>query len=103
MLGPIADQVAGEIRAAAAIPTADNPIDRATAIIDVLASAGIRAVRRCGSRLLIDLNDPSAFPSAELERLNTRGWVITAAGIQLIVGPDAEAVQREIGAKQAPA
>src|SRR5207302_1922892 len=47
VLGPIADQVAGEIRAAAAIPTADNPIDRATAIIDVLASAGIRAVRRC--------------------------------------------------------
>jgi len=103
VLGPIADQVAGEIRAAAAIPTADNPIDRATAIIDVLASAGIRAVRRCGSRLLIDLNDPSAFSSAELERLNTRGWVITAAGIQIIVGPDAEAVQREIGAKQAPA
>jgi PTS system N-acetylglucosamine-specific IIC component len=103
VLGPIADQVAGEIRAAAVIPTAHDPADQATAIIDVLAAAGILAVGRCGSRLLINLDDASKFSSAELERLNIRGWVMSAAGIQIIIGPDAEVVQREIGAKLAPA
>jgi PTS system N-acetylglucosamine-specific IIC component len=103
VLGPIADQVAGEIRAATATPRTHDPTDLAMGIVDVLGPAGITEVSRCGSRLVIDLNDVSAFSAAELERLSTRGWVALDDGIQIVVGPDAETVHRQIEARLAPA
>ena len=71
-------------------------------IVDVLAPAGIARVSRCASRLLIDLHNVSAFSAAELERLNTRGWVALADGVQIVIGPEAETVHREIEARLAP-
>jgi PTS system N-acetylglucosamine-specific IIC component len=103
VIGPIADQVAGEIRAATATPRTHDPTDLAMGIVDVLGPAGITEVSRCGSRLVIDLNDVSAFSAAELERLSTRGWVALDDGIQIVVGPDAETVHRQIEARLAPA
>src|SRR5438270_3121555 len=70
VLGPIADQVAGEIRSAVATPRTHDPSDLATAIVDILAPAGITKASRCGSRLVIDLKNVSAFSAAELKRLN---------------------------------
>ena len=93
VLGPIADQVAEEIRTArsAVVPASD-----ASAIAAVLAPAGVRSVEVRGSRLLIDLDDPSLLQPGGLDRLDIRGWVIVPAGVQLIIGPDAEAMAQTI-------
>jgi PTS system N-acetylglucosamine-specific IIC component len=88
VLGPIADQVVEEIRAARSA-TGDS---LAAAIARVLGPAGIRSVEVRGSRLLVDLDDPSRLGRPDLDALGTRGWVIVGGGIQLIVGPGAEAV-----------
>jgi phosphotransferase system IIB component len=44
-----------------------------------------------GSRLLVDLEDSSRLSASDLDQLGTRGWVIVSGGIQLIIGPEAEA------------
>jgi PTS system N-acetylglucosamine-specific IIC component len=88
VLGPIADQVVEEIRAARSV-TGDG---LAAAIARAFEPAGIRSVTVRGSRLLIALDDPSRLEKAELDALGTRGWVIAGGGVQLIIGPDAEAV-----------
>jgi PTS system N-acetylglucosamine-specific IIC component len=93
VLGPIADQVASEIRAAAAAvaqPATGKP-DLIASIAETLSAAGIRSVTACGSRLLIDLDDPSQISEPALSQLGTRGWVIVPGGIQVIIGPGAEA------------
>jgi N-acetylglucosamine PTS system EIICBA or EIICB component len=102
VLGPIADQVAGEIRSAAVAPVARDPCDLATAIVDVLGPAGICAIARCGSRLVIELDDPSAFSATELDRLRTRGWVRMPQGVHIIIGPDAGSVQTQINGLLVP-
>ena len=89
VLGPIADQVAGEIRSASAAQGSGN---LANAIADSLGPAGIRSVALCGSRLVVDLDEPSRLFAEELDSLGTRGWVLVPGGIQLIIGPDAERV-----------
>jgi PTS system N-acetylglucosamine-specific IIC component len=93
VLGPIADQVAGEIRAAAASPgTAGVGHDLNAAIADALRPAGIHSVEVRGSRLLIELDDPSRLSPSDLDGLGVRGWVLVRNGVQLIIGPDANAV-----------
>ncbi len=91
VLGPIADQVAGEIRDAAASARPVASADLSDAIADALRPAGIQSVGHCGSRLLIGLDDPSMIAGADLDRLGTRGWVSVPGGVQLIIGPGAEA------------
>ncbi len=93
VLGPIADQVASEIRTAALAvsqPVAAKP-NVVSAIADALGPAGIRSVAVCGSRLLIDLADASQLKADELDKLDVRGWVAVPSGVQIIVGPEAEA------------
>ena len=98
VVGPVADQLAGEIRRAAAqaVPT-DHP-DLAAAIAQALRAAHIRTIGRCGSRLLIGLDDPSRISAAELDRLAIRGWVGVPGGIQIIVGPGAETTAEKLSA-----
>ena len=93
VLGPIADQVASEIRAASSAPQgSQDGLDLADAIADALRPAGIRSIGLCGSRLLVEVNDPSRVSAAELGGLGARGWVPVSGGVQIIVGPEAEAV-----------
>jgi PTS system N-acetylglucosamine-specific IIC component len=93
VLGPIADQVLGEIRSAAvSARRAGQDPGLATAVAEALGPAGIRSVEVRGSRLLIDLADPSRLSAPDLDRLGTRGWVSVPGGVQLIIGPDADAV-----------
>ena len=96
VLGPIADQVAEELRSAASAAGGSSEVPTAVAIADTLRPAGIRSVAVCGSRLLIELDDPSRISAAELERLPVRGWVAVEGGIQIIIGPGAEAIWREL-------
>jgi PTS system N-acetylglucosamine-specific IIC component len=103
VLGPIADQVASEIRAAAAAVSKTQPgkPELTGSIADVLRPAGIRSVEACGSRLLIDLDDPSRISATALDRLDTRGWVIVSGGIQIVIGPGAEAAALSLAAVRA--
>ena len=65
--------------------------DFADAIVRLLQPAGIRSVEVRGSRLLVDLDDASRIYNADLDGLQSRGWVRVAGGIQVIVGPGVEA------------
>jgi N-acetylglucosamine PTS system EIICBA or EIICB component len=96
VVGPIADQLAGEMRVAAARNRPADSAALAGAIADALKRAGMRTIGRCGSRVLIELDDPSRISTAELDRLGARGWVAVAEGVQLIIGPEAECVAQEL-------
>lgn len=91
IIGPIADQVAGEIRSATTRPDTVDP-GPVAGLAKALRAARIRSVEVRGSRLLIDLEDPSQLAPSELDRLDTRGWVPVPGGIQVIIGPGAEEV-----------
>ncbi len=93
VLGPIADQVVEEIRAAQFTVARAAP-DLAAAIAHALEPAAIRSVEVRGSRLLVELEDSSRLSATELDKLGTRGWVRVEDGVQLIIGPDADAVAR---------
>ena len=100
VLGPIADQVVSEIRAAAAAPEVPAAeVDLVSAIADAVSAAGIRAVQVCGSRLLIDVADPSRVSPADLDAIGARGWVAVTGGVQIIVGPGAEATAEALSAR----
>ena len=88
VLGPIADQVVEEIRAARSV-TGDG---LAAAIARALEPAGMRSVAVRGTRLLVAPDEPSRLSTVDLDALGTRGWVIVGGGVQLIIGPGAEAV-----------
>ena len=111
VLGPIADQVAGEMRrrlrlpaaAPTAAPLAAAAIRAATAIpaaaaipaTDLIAALGGRSnvggVAAAGGRLLLALADPARLDRAALERLGVRGVAFTGAGrAQLILAAGAE-------------
>ena len=94
VLGPIADQVAEELRAAAA--AAPHQRNIASAIAEALARAGMGAIDQCGSRLLISLKDPSRLDPAALDRVGARGWVAVEGGVQVIVGPEAARVRESL-------
>jgi N-acetylglucosamine PTS system EIICBA or EIICB component len=96
VLGPIADQVAEELRSAASAtrPGADSGL--ADAIANALRPAIIREIELCGSRLLIALEDSSKLEAAALDRLDVRGWVSVEGGVQIIVGPDAGLVREAL-------
>jgi PTS system N-acetylglucosamine-specific IIC component len=92
VLGPIADQVAGELRAAASRAPDHAPRETAAAIANALRPAGIRSAEICGSRLVVELEDSSRLVTAEIDRLPVRGWVAVGRGIHIIIGPDAKKV-----------
>ena len=96
VLGPIADQVAEELRAAASTTRNGSTTEEAVAIAATLRPAGIRGVEVCGSRLVIDVEDPSRLIPEELDRLPVRGWAMVRNGVQIIIGPHAGTVKSEL-------
>jgi PTS system N-acetylglucosamine-specific IIC component len=99
VLGPIADQVVEEIRAARTLSTRRADSVLAKTIVRTLEPAGIRSVELRGSRLLIDLERPLQLSGTDLDALGTRGWVLVDGGVQLIIGPDAEVVAEVLSAR----
>ena len=91
IVGPIADQLAQEIRSAG-----DPEPNLAGGIAEALRPAGIKNVGVCGSRLAIDLAEPSRLPASQLDALPVRGWATVEGGVHIIVGPEAERVAGEL-------
>uniref|UniRef100_B0T4D2 PTS system, N-acetylglucosamine-specific IIBC subunit n=1 Tax=Caulobacter sp. (strain K31) TaxID=366602 RepID=B0T4D2_CAUSK len=110
VLGPIADQVAGEIRAAmgapapaqlvttaatapAALPTAADD-GRAEALVSALGgSTNVEAVGACSSRLRLVVRDSAAVDEAALLAVDSRGVVrVGERAVHVVLGPDAERI-----------
>jgi len=110
VLGPIADTVAGEIRAAvgaggSAAPAAvvATPVKAADpkaapkaakALLPGLGGkANILAVSACSSRLRLELADPDKLDEAALKAAGVRALVrLDGPVVHLVIGPNAEAV-----------
>lgn len=122
VLGPIADQVASEIRAAmgsalisapgpapaAAVPAVASPVPAGDfALAQGLASAlgGMRNIEElgsCTSRLRLVLRDPQAVDEAALKQLGVRGVArIGERTVHVVLGPQADAVAEAL--RQLPA
>ncbi|MCH8615878.1 N-acetylglucosamine-specific PTS transporter subunit IIBC [Sphingomonas sp. SM33] len=91
VLGPIADQVASEMRSAAS----GRSTGGAASIREAVQPAGVRRIRSCGGRIIVEVEDPSKLISAELDR-QPRGWVLIGTEVQIIIGPDAETIMNEL-------
>jgi len=108
VLGPIADQVAGEMRAflarggatleaasAAAQPAPAKPLDAAAgrAILEGLGgAANIREISVCSSRLRVAVAKTEAVDEAALKRSGTRGVVKLGNSVHVVIGPAAAGV-----------
>ena len=85
VLGPIADQVAGEIRAARTAPVGSPALD-VEALAEALAPAGPTGITIRDTRLLVACERPDL---AALAQLTLRGAHVSERCVQLIVGRDA--------------
>jgi PTS system N-acetylglucosamine-specific IIC component len=112
VLGPIADGVAGEIRAAMGAPAAPKPAataakpalttalptaaddDRAEALVSALGGMGnVEAVGACSSRLRLVVRDNAIVNEAALAALDSRGVVrVGERAVHVVLGPDAERI-----------
>lgn len=99
VLGPIADQVAGEIRAylrdgAAAGPAPEPASVAWPALLAALGGAGnISAVDERAGRLLVRVLQPARVDAQALDALAVRGVATSSAGtIHVLLGPQAAAV-----------
>ena len=113
VLGPVADQVAGEIRdaagARAGLVADDTPAPVAAIAprpgVDVAAwfaalggRTNVTAAGVASSRLWLDLADPKAVDEAALKALGVRGLVRPTPGsLHVVIGPSAEGVAAELG------
>ncbi|KSB90665.1 PTS N-acetyl-D-glucosamine transporter [Caulobacter vibrioides] len=111
VLGPIADEVAGEIRAAAgagvqapvavgATPVKAADPKAAQALLPGLGgAANIVSVSACSSRLRLELADPGKLDEAALKAAGVRALVrLDGPVVHLVLGPHAEAVAQALGA-----
>ncbi|ATP19503.1 MULTISPECIES: N-acetylglucosamine-specific PTS transporter subunit IIBC [Sphingobium] len=99
VLGPIADQVAAEIRSALAGHD-PAPIAGTSDLVALLKGAGVRAVEPRGTRLLVRVDRPAAVDAAALRGAGVKAWVLPASAdgwLHLILGdqvqPLAEALR----------
>ncbi|MBC7666953.1 MAG: PTS transporter subunit EIIC [Gemmatimonadaceae bacterium] len=110
VLGPVADQVAGEIRAAMGRPAPPKPaatkaaaavalttaIDdsRAEGLVSALGGfSNVETVGACSSRLRLVVRDNAAVDEAALRALDSRGVVrVGERSVHVVLGPDAERI-----------
>ncbi|OSZ69570.1 PTS N-acetyl-D-glucosamine transporter [Sphingomonas sp. IBVSS2] len=107
VLGPIADQVAAEVRAViggGAVAAAPAPAAPAIAaahadtsgIRAALAGTKIRAVAANATRVLIDVADPAAIDMGRLAGAGVRAVLASGDRLHLIIGPGAEALAAQL-------
>jgi N-acetylglucosamine PTS system EIICBA or EIICB component len=110
VLGPIADGVAGEIRAAMGTPAPAKPVtttakaavalptavddSRAEALVSALGGlANVETVGACSSRLRLVVRDNDRVDEAALNALDSRGVVrVGQRSVHVVLGPDAERI-----------
>ncbi len=97
VLGPQADQVAGEMRAAlaGAGPAHARPVAALVAALG--GAANVKAVEPRASRLLVTIASRDAVDNAALAKLDLRGFALPSpTSVHLLTGPEAEAWAGEL-------
>lgn len=90
VLGPVADQVASEIRAVMASVSPTPPSADAAPWLAALGGAGnVKACERRDGRLMVSLGDGGRIDETALRALGVRAVARTAQGAHLVVGADA--------------
>jgi PTS system N-acetylglucosamine-specific IIC component len=97
VVGPVADQVASDIRARLAAPRAEAfPI---AGILDALGGAGnVARVEPAAGRVLVTLSDATKMDAARLRALFTRGIATPSPGSVHLLHARAESLARELAA-----
>ncbi len=99
VMGPAADQIAGEIQAALGAPST-APLESAPAGALLAALGGrrnVEAVRALGGRLRIDVTDISAIDEVALSAAGGRGLArVGERRVHVVFGPDAAAAGAEL-------
>lgn len=89
VLGPIADQVAAEIRQASSEgAAAPQALDAAAWLAALGGRDNVTAVQRCDGRLVVGLRDAARADASVFRRLGARSAAITATGAHLILGAE---------------
>ena len=97
VLGPIADQVASEIRSAMESGAAAPAAVAADAWLAALGGRdNLVGAERCDGRLRLTLKDAARADIAVLKQLGARAVALTPSGAHLILGPAAEALERTL-------
>ena len=97
VLGPIADQVAGEVRASLTAAPAET-ID-AKAVATALGGGNLKRVEVRATRLLVEVGDAAKVDQAALTRAGIRAVAVTGAGtLHLIAGKDAPSLGEALAA-----
>jgi N-acetylglucosamine PTS system EIICBA or EIICB component len=93
VLGPMADQVAGDVRAALSSGSA-QAID-AGAVAKALGAGNVKGVELRATRLLVEVADAAKVDEAALTRAGVRAVAVTGGGmVHLIAGEDAAGLAR---------
>nr|WP_279590117.1 N-acetylglucosamine-specific PTS transporter subunit IIBC [Rhizomicrobium palustre] len=104
VIGPEADQIASEIKAAIGKPLASIPLEKPSpsvvstslpvgAVLAGLGGAGnVKALTLCASRIVVELADSRLSDAGVLRRAGIRSLARGAQSLHLIIGPEAEGV-----------
>ena len=101
VVGPIADQLASDIRTALKAPSADvgQPVSAAALLEALGGRANVRDVKLAASRLCIAVKDASAVVDARIAELAVRGVARPShTSLHFVLGPSAGAVFQELNA-----
>jgi PTS system N-acetylglucosamine-specific IIC component len=102
VVGPIADQLASDIRAELKAPSAASatPSLSSASLLEALGGrANVRDVRLAASRLLIAVKDPDAVVDTRIAALAARGIARPAPNsVHIVLGPAAGATYEELSA-----
>lgn len=101
VLGPVADQVAGDMRkvVAGGAKAQAQTVDRDRLLATLGGRSNLIELMARGSRLLVEVKDPAKVAEADLAANIPRGAIRTApTRWQIILGPDAETWAEKSGA-----
>jgi PTS system N-acetylglucosamine-specific IIC component len=92
ILGPVADQIAGEIRGGLHAPVMDSRL-----LIALGGRGNVKAVEQSASRLRVQVANPSSIDEAAIRSLGVRGLARPAPDwVHLVVGPSAGQVRESL-------
>jgi N-acetylglucosamine PTS system EIICBA or EIICB component len=101
VVGPIADQLASDIRSELKTPTSEaTPAISAGTLLEALGGrANIRDVKLAASRLCVAVKDADAIVDSRIDALTVRGVARpTRNSLHFVLGPSAAAVFQELNA-----
>jgi PTS system N-acetylglucosamine-specific IIC component len=101
VVGPIADQLASDIRSALKAPSAEEgpPMSALTLLEALGGRANVREVKLAASRLCVAVKDADAVVDSRIAALTVRGVARPARNsVHFVLGPSADALFQELNA-----